>query len=208
MEDRLRQVLAGVLGDPSDTIYDTVKLWARNAVGASNIMRIKFGFVPLGLQRTETIKVEANTEERKPLYPIVDVPILIIDDGGSQKTVQVKSFDINEMLGTKMRALMQRTQGRDLFDIWHAWDLSEKGSIPYAVDPKLTVHAFLHYVGLEGRGFSRREAETRLQNRLRKSSFRSDMKTMLRPGMAAFDAHQAAEVIRAVFFEFLESDPI
>ncbi len=43
---------------------------------------------------------------------------------------------INEMLGTKMRALMQRKQGRDLFDLWHAWDRSQARATPYAVNSK------------------------------------------------------------------------
>jgi hypothetical protein len=108
------------------------------------------------------------------------------------------------MLGTKIRALMQRSQGRDLFDLWHAWNLSQKGVTPYPIDPKLTIEAFLHYVGLEGQGFSRQEAESRLQVNLRKRSFCLDMETMLRPGLPKFEPYLATEIVREVFFDYLD----
>ena len=37
-----------------------------------------------------------------------------LDEEGELVTAQAISYDINEMLGTKTRALMQRQQGRDL----------------------------------------------------------------------------------------------
>jgi predicted nucleotidyltransferase component of viral defense system len=54
------------------------------------------------------------------LYPLVDVPFATLDEEGELFTATARSYDINEMLGTKTRALMQREQGRDLFDLVHA----------------------------------------------------------------------------------------
>jgi hypothetical protein len=48
-------------------------------------MRIKFGFIPLGLQRMEMIKVEVNTEERTPIYAITEVPMVTLDEEGKQQ---------------------------------------------------------------------------------------------------------------------------
>lgn len=59
---------------------------------------------------------------------------LLLDEDGDLVPATARSYDINEMLGTKMRALMQREQGRDLFDLAHAWELSIAGRTPYVVD--------------------------------------------------------------------------
>ena len=32
----------------------------------------------------------------------------------------ITTYNINELLGTKLRALYQRKKGRDLFDLYHA----------------------------------------------------------------------------------------
>lgn len=34
--------------------------------------------------------------------------------------VLIPTYELSELLGTKMRALYQRRKGRDLFDIWFA----------------------------------------------------------------------------------------
>jgi hypothetical protein len=107
-------------------------------------------FVPLGLRREESIKVEINLNENASLYPLVSVELDTLDDDGETVCVTARSYDINEMLGTKMRALMQREQGRDLFDLVHAWHLSEAGSTPYPVDGAKAMDAFAWYLEKEG----------------------------------------------------------
>jgi len=67
----------------------------------------------------------------------------MLDDDGQAVRATARSYDINEMLGTKMRALMQREHGRDLFDLVHAWRLSEAGSTPYPVDGAKAMDAFV-----------------------------------------------------------------
>jgi hypothetical protein len=107
------------------------------------------------------------------------------------------------MLGTKTRALMQREQGRDLFDLAHAWQLSEAGGSSYAVDGAKAMEAFAWYLEKEGTQFSEQEANAQLGMRLRKTSFRRDMDTLLRPGMPSFDVDQAAGIVRKAYFRHL-----
>jgi hypothetical protein len=78
--------------------------------------------------------VEINLNESASLYPLVGVELDTLDDDGETVRATARSYEINEMLGTKMRALMQREQGRDLFDLVHAWQLSEAGNTSYPVD--------------------------------------------------------------------------
>ncbi|WP_312226278.1 nucleotidyl transferase AbiEii/AbiGii toxin family protein [Stutzerimonas nitrititolerans] len=203
LEGRLRRVLTPVLGRPSDSLIADAWLAIRNVLRPSKILRMAFRFVPLGLQREETIKVEVNLNESASLYPLVDVPLYVLDEDGELLQTMARSYDINEMLGTKTRALMQREQGRDLFDLALAWQLSEAGSTAYAVDGEKAMQAFTWYLEKEGTQFSAKEANAQLDARLSKAGFRSDMDTLLRPGLPAFDADRAGDMVRKAYFRHL-----
>lgn len=99
---------------------------------------------------------------------------------------------------------MQREQGRDLFDLFHAWQLSEAGSTPYAVDGAKAMEAFTWYLEKEGTTFSENEANDHLDTRLRKAAFRRDMDTLLRPGLPKFDINESAKVVRKAYFGHLK----
>jgi predicted nucleotidyltransferase component of viral defense system len=127
-----------------------------------------------------------------------------LDDEGEHLHAKVCSYDINEMLGTKMRALMQRTQGRDLFDLFHAVQLSEAGRTPYPVDSAKAMDAFTWYLEKEGVHLGKNEANALLDARLSNTAFRRDMDTLLRPGIPKFDVDAGASIIRNTFFMHLE----
>lgn len=120
LDRRLRGVLTPVLGQPADTLIADAWLAIRNVLRPSRILRTAYKFVPLGLRREEVIKVEVNLNENASLYPLVSVELDTLNDDGDTVRVKAHSYDINELLGTKTRALMQREQGRDLFDLFHA----------------------------------------------------------------------------------------
>ena len=130
-----------------------------------------------------------------------------LDEEGELVIAQAISYDINEMLGTKTRALMQRQQGRDLFDLWFAWSQSEAGVTPYAVDGKRAMEAFEWYLGNEGTAMGRAEAAQLLDQRLRNLAFRQDMDTLLRPGLPKFDVDAAAPIVRAARSSLTWSHP-
>jgi hypothetical protein len=127
-----------------------------------------------------------------------------LDDDGEVVRASARSYDINEMLGTKTRALMQREQGRDLYDLFHAWQLSEAGATPYAVDGAKAMEAFAWYLEKEGTYLGADEANSLLDARLRKVSFRRDMDTLLRPGLPKFNVEEAAVVVREAYFMHLK----
>lgn len=204
LDERLRRVLAPVLGQPTDSLIADAWLTIRNVLRPSRILRTTFRFVPLGLRREESIKVEINLNESASVFPLVSVQVNTLDDDGEAVRVSARSYDINEMLGTKTRALMQREQGRDLFDLVHAWQLSEAGVTPYRVDGARSMEAFAWYLEKEGTRLGREEANALLDDRLRKQSFRHDMDTLLRPGLPEFDVDEGAAVVRQAYFQHLK----
>lgn len=134
----------------------------------------------------------------------MSVELDTLDDDGDATHATARSYDINEMLCTKTRALMQREQGRDLFYLFHAWQLSEAGTTPYAVDGARTMEAFAWYLEQEGTHMRAEEMKTQLAERLRKQAFRRDMDTLLRPGLPKFDVDAAAVVVREAYFRHLK----
>jgi predicted nucleotidyltransferase component of viral defense system len=204
LDRHLRRVLAPVLGQPADSLIADAWLAIRNVLRPSKILRTTYRFVPVGLRREETIKVEVNLNESASLYPLVDVELDTLDDDGERIRAVVCSYDINEMLGTKTRALMQREQGRDLFDLFHAWQLSEAKTTPYSVDGAKAMEAFAWYLQKEGTHLGRDEANALLDARLRKAAFRRDMDTLLRPGLPKFDVEDAANTVRDAYFKHLK----
>lgn len=203
LDRHLRRVLAPVLGQPADSLIADAWLAIRNVLRPSKILRTAYRFVPVGLRREETIKVEVNLNESESLYPLVSVEMDTLDDDGEHLRASVRSYDINEMLGTKTRALMQREQGRDLFDLCHAWQLSEAGATPYPVSGAKAMEAFAWYLEKEGTRLGRDEADALLDARLRKAAFRRDMDTLLRPGLPKFDIEAGARTVREAYFRHL-----
>ena len=171
----------------------------------SKILSIDFKFVPLGLSRAETIKVDVNLNEHKSLYPVVGVSFQSLNEDGDLVSAQTLSYDINEMMGTKTRALLQRKQGRDLYDLWHAWDQSSAGATRYEVDGRKAMQAFEWYLANENTAIGQAEANQLLAARLRSGDFRRDMDTLLRPGLPKFDVDAAALVVRREYFAHLSA---
>lgn len=203
LERHLVRALAPALGTPAPSIFTDAWLALRNVGKPSKILSVKFKFIPVGLSKPETIKVDINLNEHKSLYPLVNVDFQSMDDEGELVTAQAVSYDINEMLGTKTRALLQRKQGRDLYDLWHAWNQSQAQATPYAVDGKKTMEAFEWYLSNEETHMGRVEAEKLLALRLGSQDFRKDMDTLLRPGLQRFDVDAAADVVRSAYFAHL-----
>jgi predicted nucleotidyltransferase component of viral defense system len=90
-----------------------------------------------------------------------------------QGQAKVRTFELAELLGTKLRALYQRRKGRDLFDLALALRV-------HAVPPERVVAAFLRYMKAEGSAVTRADFEANLRAKLRHPGFASDIRPLLR----------------------------
>lgn len=64
------------------------------------------------------LKVEINTTEHFQVLPLKAVPF-IIDSPWFTGSANIITYEIDELMATKLRALYQRRKGRDLFDVWY-----------------------------------------------------------------------------------------
>jgi predicted nucleotidyltransferase component of viral defense system len=113
----LVRVLEPLLGRPKDRLLTSVQLAVRNLQQPSKLSRLVYTYTPtVQPPSIMKVKIEVNYSERTPCYAVTDLSYAPPLNGLSGSIV-LKSYDLDEMLGTKMRALLQRTQGRDLFDL-------------------------------------------------------------------------------------------
>jgi hypothetical protein len=122
------------------------------------------------------LKVEINSREHFTEHGHVRVPFEMRSEWWSGKA-EVTTFTIDEMLGTKLRALFQRRKGRDLFDLWYA--LANGGASAEGI-----ILCFNRYLSEEGRRVTRAAFEENLTGKLDDEQFRADMTGLLRPGIA------------------------
>ncbi len=187
----MKRVLLDVLGKHKRWGWDELKLTVRNLAKPSRVLRVIYE-VPsvIAPGRTLSIVVEANVTERQPHKPVVELPFTVPFREGALAT-RVRSFDIHEMLGTKMRALFQRRRGRDLFDLY--WALTMPSAMQ--VEPDGIVEAFQHYMEREGTEVQRGAFLEQLDLRLADRGFCSDMEPLLRTGLQ-YDPQVAGRVVR------------
>ncbi len=88
------------------------------------------------------LKVEINSREHFRIYDMQRIPFTVTSRwfNGS---CDIHTYELDELLGTKMRALYQRKKGRDLFDL--AMGLKKS-----SVDADRIVAAFSEYMDRGG----------------------------------------------------------
>lgn len=189
----LMRVLRDVLGREQSSVWTSLKLAVRNAAMPSRILRCIFK-VPSVCEPTRslTIEVEVNVSERSPKYPLQFLPFGLTFRG-QEKAITVVSYNLDEMLATKMRAMFQRKKGRDLFDLY--WALSSTPVTP--VNEDAVVAAFVHYMQAEGAHVPREEFSLHLQSCIAdKHGFCRDMVPLLKLNMR-YSPEIAAEVVES-----------
>ena len=133
--------------------------------------------------RSMKVKIEINTREHFQYCKLEEVPFQISNRWFKGKAV-VSSYALEELMGTKMRALYQRKKGRDLFDL-----MVILKNLPN-LDGQKVVNCFLFYLDKEGLQVSRAEFERNMHQKLKDKIFLEDIVALL-PFDCIYD-HEAA----------------
>ena len=116
--------------------------------------------------------------------------------------VAISTFSREEMLVTKLRALLQRDKGRDLYDLAHALRVYED------LDAKRIVDLFGHYLDLSGHAISRARAQERMFAKLANPRHLLDMRPLLPAEQAeALTDGSTAASFRRVFTTLVDRLP-
>jgi predicted nucleotidyltransferase component of viral defense system len=133
---------------------------------------------------TMRIKVEVNTYERSPAQPLEHVAFNVQSDWFTG-SAEVLTFSASELVATKIRALYQRSKGRDLFDLWVA--LTKLGLSPDAI-----LGAFGPY---RPEGLTSALSIANLETKLTKPDFRNDLAPLIASSLDDYDPDMAARLV-------------
>jgi predicted nucleotidyltransferase component of viral defense system len=140
------------------------------------------------------LKVEANTREHFTVHGLQQFP-LDVKSSWFVGSCQLTTYRLEELLGTKLRALYQRRKGRDLYDMFIA--LTQK--------PELDIEAILHSYR-EYMNFSVEKPPTQLEYirnmeaKMRDADFLGDTTALLRPDVP-YNPQAAYELVKTTLIE-------
>lgn len=164
----LVQTRAGGIGPILDALREALNPWLGTPKWKQSEGRVTLVYrmqaedgLPLRL------KVEINSREHFNVFGLETLP-MEAKSRWFPGSASIKTYYLDELMGTKMRALYQRKKGRDLFDLW----IADKET---GIDPDRVVGSFLHYMEQEGHRVSRAEYEENLIKKLNHPLFAQDV---------------------------------
>ena len=126
---------------------------------APDMMHVHYAF-ELEIEPIERLrlKIEINTREHDSVLPRIEVPVAV-NSRWFDGEARIPTYALEELLGTKLRALYQRKKGRDLYDFAVAF---ERGS----VDDAVVVQCFRSYMERGGHTVTRAQFEENLATKM------------------------------------------
>ncbi len=160
----------------------------------------KMGMYPKVIWRFEhasgtpgKIKIEINTFERSPMLPLKTIAH-VVESGYCSENAEVPTFQVEELVATKLRAIYQRSKGRDLYDLWLA--LTNLSILPETI-----ISAFPAY---RPEGVTSEMMIENLKRKLSDKQFLHDMDPLIRQGAPAYDPLEAGRLVVEKLFSQLD----
>jgi len=107
---------------------------------------------------------------------------------------EIITYEAEELLGTKLRALFQRSKGRDLFDLYYALDNIKP-------DCDKILHCYREYIKhSDGRAKTAKEIMLNLDEKMNDPDFLGDIKALIRPEIK-YDIQKAYQIVKVELIE-------
>lgn len=170
----LVQISAEPAGPVMEALHETLNPWLGEPKYKQTQGRITFNYrfqseaipsIPLRL------KIEINTREHFAVEGFREIPY-DVRSRWFNGSCSITSYELNELLGTKLRALYQRKKGRDLFDLAIALEQGQ-------TDPDKIIDVFYKYMEHGGHHVTKKQFEENLSNKLTDANFTSDIGPLL-----------------------------
>ncbi len=197
----LVQVTAEPIGPVLEALREKLDHWLGSPTWKQNEGRVTLNYrfasedmPPLNLR----LKIEINSREHFSVFGYTQIPF-VVSSRWHSGTAAITTYELDELLGTKLRALYQRRKGRDLFDLAVALENP-------AVDPARIISAFSEYVEREGNRITRALFEKNLTAKLASPQFTADITPLLASGYA-WQIEKAAHDVSTRLIALLPGDP-
>jgi predicted nucleotidyltransferase component of viral defense system len=194
----LVRTTAGPIRPILDRVHDILDPWLGQPKFDQSPVAPKLRYVIEAEDKTSPapirLKVEINTREREAYDPLQS-PLFKVDNPWFSGQAAIPTFSNEELLATKLRALLQRSKGRDLIDLAHALKTIE------GLDVGRIVDLLGRYLAATETPISRAQAEQRMFEKLDNPNFMADVRPLL-----AADASEAFDDVaaKAAFAEVLD----
>ena len=196
--------IAGPIGPILDGLRDALESWLGKGSFAPSRVAPKLRFRVPAEDDPEArirLKVEINIAETEAFDPPVSIPY-VVENPWFTGSTNIASFSSEELLATKLQALLQRDKGRDLFDLDHAL-----AALP-GLDIDRVVALFAQYLDRQGRAISRAEAERRMLAKFVRPDLLGDVRALVNPDHAdALDGDAVRAAFVRVFTEVIALIP-
>lgn len=190
----LVRTTAGPIGPILDRVRERLEPWLGRAKYDASPVAPKLIYRVQAEDPAATTQIRLKVEINIAEIDAFDPPQALrfgVDNPWFIGEAHIGTFSREEMLATKLRALLQRNKGRDLFDLAHALDVF--GGLK---TDRVVTH-FGQYLGRSGLAISRAEAEQRMFAKLNNPNFLTD----LRPLLAAAEAERLTDAATKAAFE-------
>ncbi len=145
----------------------------------------------------EKLKIEINTTEHFSVQPL-QTHKYVVNSEWYQGSTNIVTYQLEELMGTKLRALYQRRKGRDLFDLWYT---AEKEMI----DTDLVISIFTHYCKHNNEPITRVMFEQSMDLKKQHMDFKSDIFSLLVPEIN-WDFSKAIRLVEKIYIEKLKGE--
>lgn len=143
------------------------------------------------------LKIETKTREHLAVLGTTKRPFAV-ESRWWRGRADITTFEIEELLATKLRALFQRRKGRDLFDWWTAL---EEG-----IDPTTAVDILVVYAKHGGNQITRALFEENLADKIHLPAFTDDIPPLL-PPRVIFDIDNGIERVQQEMISRVPGEP-
>lgn len=144
------------------------------------------------------LKIEINTTEHFHVQPLKTISHAVNSEWFTGET-QIVTYEIDELIATKLRALYQRHKGRDLFDLW----LVIKNKL---INPAKVVEIFTAYANYNDEPISRALFEKNIFEKEQDTGFGQDMALLLSP-LFAWSIDEAFSLVKNELLICLSGEP-
>ena len=139
------------------------------------------------------LKIEINTREHFNVLGLKQIPYKV-ENGWFSGECLLTGYELEELLGTKLRALYQRRKGRDLFDLY--WALKNQ-----TVDTEKLIHCYKAYMKFSvDNPPTKKQFLANMEEKMTERDFLEDIHVLLRPAID-YKHNEAWDLVRKEIIE-------
>jgi predicted nucleotidyltransferase component of viral defense system len=142
------------------------------------------------------LKVETNCREHFTVLGLKKIPFKV-ESSWFNGSCEITTYQFEELLGTKLRALYQRRKGRDLFDLHRAVAFTRNLNVDNLIA------CYMEYMKFSvGHAPGKKQYIENIEAKMQDSEFLGDIKALIRPD-EQYNQDAAFEIVKSIILERL-----